>query len=388
MKTQQEIENFFTPLANNRPYLKVAAEGFAGSGKTYTCVNFAIGLHKDIKSTKPIVCFDTERALKALKPLFDKSGIQVLVRESRSLADLVKTIDYCESGVADILLIDSITHVWEAYLENYKAEKKRSFIQFQDWGVLKPLWKRQFSDKLVMSKLHILFTGRAGYEYDNELNEATGKKELMKSGIKMKVEGETEYEPDIVFLMERQKEFKDGKQVITRSCSILKDRTTMIDGMEFINPSYKDFKPAVKVLLNGTSKDLDVTPEAKDEFATMEDNYDKSRKQRDIALEEIQGILTQLFPGQTSKEKKLKVDILERVFLTRSWKAIEIMPIGGLMNGVATLEKFKTDVSKLLKDASVEGVEPETETILALLDEVEPDGAGNDLELLYGDIKQ
>jgi hypothetical protein len=385
---QQDADNFFTDLANNRPYLKAAAEGFAGSGKTYTMAMIAIGLYKKIKSTKPIAVYDTERALKALRPLFAKNNIPVKVRESRSLADLTKMIDYCDKGYADIAIIDSITHVWENFLKAYKQQKNRDFLQFQDWGIIKPQWKEQFSDKLVMSKIHILFTGRAGYEYDQTVNEVTNKKEITKSGIKMKVEGETEYEPDIVFLMERQKDFtKDGKQIITRSCTILKDRTATIDGMEFTNPTYKDFEPALAILLDGTSKDLNVT-ETKDEFATMEDNYDKSRKQRDIALEEIQGILTQLFPGQTSKEKKLKVDILERVFLTRSWKAIEIMPIGGLMNGVATLEKFKTDVSKLLKDASVEGVEPETETILALLDEVEPDGAGNDLELLYGDIKQ
>ena len=49
------------------------------------------------------------------------------------------------------------------------------------------------------------------------------------------------------------------------------------------------------------------------------DNQYKIKTEKEIALEEIQGIMTQLFPGQSAKEKKMKVDILESIFKTRSW---------------------------------------------------------------------
>jgi hypothetical protein len=55
--------DFFTDLENVRPFLKMAFEGFAGDGKTYTMAAVAIGLHKLIGSDKPIAVIDTERAM-------------------------------------------------------------------------------------------------------------------------------------------------------------------------------------------------------------------------------------------------------------------------------------------------------------------------------------
>jgi len=345
---------FFQPLENSRPYLKLAAEGFAGTGKTFTTALIAIGLHKKIHSDKPIVYYDTERSLKALKPLFDKSGINVLVRESRSLKDLVESIHLCEDGAADILVIDSITHVWESFVESYRREKKRTFIQFQDWGILKPKWKRDFSDNLVQSKLHILFTGRAGYEYDHEMNEATGKKELIKSGIKMKVENETEYEPDIVLLMEKLKEFNGNKLTLKRQCLVIKDRTTLIDGKVFSNPKYKDFSKAINLLLDGEHKDSEIV-ETSDTFEDYSKEIYMKKTAKEIALEEIQGVLVSLWPGQSAKEKKMKIDILDAVFNTTSWKAVEKSSLKTIEHGAVIFKRFKNDVLDYYKDCAEMG---------------------------------
>jgi len=43
----------------------------------------------------------------------------LLVRESRSLADLQETMERLRQGAGDILLIDSISHVWEDFLRAY-----------------------------------------------------------------------------------------------------------------------------------------------------------------------------------------------------------------------------------------------------------------------------
>ena len=100
-------DNFFTPVENTKPFFKAAIEGFAGSGKTYTAAKLAIGLHQKIQSQKPVVFFDTERAAGFLKPLFAEAGIQLLVRESKSFADLQETMKRLRSGFADILIIDT-----------------------------------------------------------------------------------------------------------------------------------------------------------------------------------------------------------------------------------------------------------------------------------------
>jgi len=69
---------------------------------------------------------------------------------------------------ADILIIDSVSHFWTELMESYQREKKRKFIQFEDWNYLKREW-RKFSDSFVSSKLHIVLCGRAGWEYDYEV---------------------------------------------------------------------------------------------------------------------------------------------------------------------------------------------------------------------------
>src|SRR5258708_3735866 len=196
-------DNFFTPVANTKPYFKAGIQGLAGTGKTYTAAQIAIGLHKRIGSKKPIVMFDTEKASKFLKAIFAEAGIELMVRDSRTLADLKKTMEKLRDGYSDILIIDSISHVWEDTVESFKKKYNRSSLQFQDWGVLKPLWKQEFSDPLVRLPFSIIMCGRAGYEYENEINESTGKREIYKSGIKMKVEGDTAYEHDVLVLMER-----------------------------------------------------------------------------------------------------------------------------------------------------------------------------------------
>lgn len=318
-------DSFFTPIGNTKPYFKAAFEGFAGCGKTYTSALVAVGLHKRIKSQKPIVIFDTEKASKFLKPLFAENGIEAIVRESRSLADLKETMYRLRNGAGDILFIDSITHIWENFLKAYAEKVRRTSLQFQDWGVIKPTWKTEFSDPFVNDPYHIIMTGRAGWDYANEINEETGKREIYKSGVKMKVEGETAYEPDVLVYMEQVQQMK-GEQIqrIFHRATVKKDRSTIIHGKIFENPSYEHFSPTIEAMLeNPMPRNAHLAPET--DTATLfktEEEKGEWRRERDRWIEEIDGLLTRVAPGSVGKDKQLKLDMLDKVFGTVSETAI------------------------------------------------------------------
>ena len=334
-------DNFFAPIGNTKPYFKAALEGFAGSGKTYTAAQVAIGLYKRVGSKKPVIIFDTEKAAKFLKPMFAAEGIEVLVRESRSLADLRETMSRARQGLTDLLIIDSISHVWEDFLKAYAEKVRRTRLEFQDWGIIKPTWKNEFSDPFVSDPYHIIMTGRAGYEYENEINKETGKREIYKSGVKMKVEGETAYEPDLLVLMERMQEMEGGsiKKVI-RQATIIKDRSTVIDGQTFENPTYKEFAPAVEVMLEAPAPmETAAERDAGTLFRTEEEKYEwKQQKKR--WLEEIENYLVSVWPGQAAEQKKLKIDAIYYAFNTMSWTVVESLRPEELEAGFGRVQEF------------------------------------------------
>lgn len=337
----------FKKLENNRPFLKMALEGFAGDGKTYTAVETAIGIHKLIKSTKPIALFDTERALKALKWKFDQAGIESMIEdEQRSLRSLNDAIKWCEDGNADILIIDSITHVWEEFLRAYmnRPDKngnplKRSRLEFQDWGVLKPQWKELFSTPFVMAKCHIIFTGRAGYEYTDEKNEDTGKREIFKSGIKMKAETETAFEPDILVLMQKVTDLISDKKTIYREAMIVKDRTTQIDGKTFRNPTFENFYPAIKILLDGTLREVhgDIIPDSFEEFETR---FSEMGKERERMIAEMEGCFQLMGLGTGAQDKQIKAWTLSQVFGVNSVEMVERKGNSIIREGLKVIQGF------------------------------------------------
>ena len=235
----------------------------------------------------------------------------------------------------EILIIDSISHFWKDLMESYlkKTEKKR--LAFHDWNVLKPMWQ-EFSDRFLNSRLHIIMCGRAGYEWD--YFDDDGKMELIKVGTKMKVETEFGYEPSLLIEMERSKN-KESK-AIEHIAYIIKDRSSLLDGKTFVNPTFENFLPFFKFLnLGGEHKGI----EEKDSQDLFEDETGRpdwkiEREQKQITLEEIEGEMVKTFPGQSTKEKAIKVRILEAIWGTKSWTKIQSLSLGELREGLAILK--------------------------------------------------
>lgn len=334
------------PASNRMAYAKVGIYGSAGSGKTRTASEIAIGIHKVIKSTKPVAAFDTEPAFGFVLPLFQKAGIELLVAdESRALIDLMAFMDEAEKS-CDVAIIDSITHVWrdaqDSYLKRLNDSRKRLgkkplyALEFQHWRPIKAAWA-EFTDRFLSSKMHVIVCGRAGtiYEYQDK-DDGSGKKELISTGTRMATEKELGYEPSLLIemIMDRQ----DGR---SRNVAVVqKDRSDTINGMEFPMPTFDSFRPHFKSLNIGGEHFSSM--EAKDSQALYPDanesGWDMEARRRQILSEEIEELMKKHYPSQSVENKQKRADLLEMFFDTRSWTAVENMNSETLRSGYESMK--------------------------------------------------
>lgn len=318
---------------NKMAFAKIGLYGEAGSGKTFTAAQVAIGLHKYAKLTKPVAMFDTEPAASFIKPYFDKAGIEFLVfDESRALADLMTFMDEAEQECS-IVIIDSITHIWrelqQAYLKKINQTRRQQNkppihkLEFHHWGPIKEKFG-EFTDRFLSSKMHAIVCGRAGSVYEYQENEETGKKELITVGTKMASEKEMGYEPSL--LVEMSKPIINGK--LTNRAFVEKDRANLLNGKVINFPSFKDFKPHFDFLNIGGEHFGSMEQRDSTELfeGDSDDGFGYEKRQREIWCEELNILLTKHDMGGTSKEATAKrIEMLERFYGTASKTKIESM---------------------------------------------------------------
>ena len=280
---------------NKMAYAKVGIYGGAGSGKTRTATEIAIGLHKAIGSKKPIAAFDTEPAFGFVLPLFESAGIELLVADqSRALLDLKQFMDEAEAN-CDICIIDSITHVWRDAQESYlsrlnktrasNGKKPLYALEFQHWRPIKAAWA-EFTDRFLSSKMHVVVCGRAGsiYEFQDK-DDGSGKKELITTGTRMAVEKELGYEPSLLIEMISARD--DGK--IINTAIVQKDRADKLNGAEIRLPNYAKLKAHFLALNIGGEHFGSM--EARNSEAMFPDasdsGWDREQRERTVLCEEI-----------------------------------------------------------------------------------------------------
>jgi hypothetical protein len=324
--------SMFKPADNTMAYFKAGFMGEAGSGKTHTATLVLIGLIKHLKAKgiagaeKPVYMLDTEQGSAWIKPMFDAAGIPLLVAKTRAFKDLVPALRDAEKN-ASALLVDSITHFWEDLQNSYMNSKQRTRLEFQDWAVLKKMW-RTFSDAYVNSELHCVLCGRLGFEYDQTTDDR-GRKNIEKSGVKMQAEKSLGYEPNILVWMERDMDL--NSKIVSRTATILKDRSQRLDGKQYENPTFATFLPHVDYLaLGGKHEGVDLNRNSEDAIPDDDAPLSSDLKsiRRKIVLDEIQALLVEHYPSTGAEDKKAKASLIKKHFKTTSWTEIEtLMPL-------------------------------------------------------------
>ncbi len=363
-------------------YLKGGGLGFAGSGKTTTAAYIALGLAKEFGGGKPVAYFDTENGSDFMIPKFDAEGIELQNVKSTAFIDLMTVVKEAEE-TCSVLVVDSLSAVWRELGTAYKAsiQKKRNLpkppsrLTMDNWGEIKDTWA-PWPVAFLNSKLHIIALGRAGYEWDEleDPDDPDAKKKLVKVGTKMKVEGEFGYEPNFIFEMLRIPAEQSTRSTRNRPglwahrCVVLKDRTDTVNGQQYdfqkprktyragdYRQVYDKFRSVWEFMKrsDGAQRAIDVDRTSAELFSGPNGESQSAHRARrvQITLEEFEGTLRKLWPGETGKEKALRALAIETVFETRSWTAVEAKSLESLENGLVVLRAFEEAAMDASSDA-------------------------------------
>lgn len=331
----------FKKLEFNQSYLKSGFLGLQGSGKTFTAADIAVGLHNLLKDRGlpgghgKVYMVDSETGSNWLAENMKRNGIELQVDQTRAFATLLEDMDQV-ARVNGILIIDSITHFWQELIKAYMAKKPewaRKRITFDDWGKIKQEWA-PFTERYLTHPSHILMLGRQGYEYSHYEDE-DGKKQIEKSGVKMKGETETGYEPSLLVLMQREQEMdENGKMLrVIRTATVLKDRSNQMDGAIIENPTFKSFLPHISTLNLGGDMSAFDPKEGSEHLFIDEGERTRLHNIRKIALEELKQAMLKAYPSQSAADKQGKFELLEQIFQTRSWTLVEKLGIDDIKTG-------------------------------------------------------
>ncbi len=328
--------SIFKEAINTAGYFKGGLLGFPGGGKTKTAALIAIGLHKHIKSEKPVFFFDTESGSSYVEKDFKSSGIKLMRVQSRAFTTLLAAGREAESE-GGIFLIDSITHPWRELVKAFKVKKGIERINFNHWDSIKTEWG-QFNEFFLNSKCHIIMAGRAGFEYDFEKDEE-GKNELIKTGIKMKTEGELGFEPSLLIEMYAEKDVdQKGRTLgIINKAFVIKDRFGELNGKTIDMPTFESFLPHIKHLNIGGEHEI-ITQETSGDIFNTDKSLAHRLKERDILCENLWAEMPLRFNNRTDAGKKAGADFLRETFQTLSILEINSMSNERISIG---LEKLK-----------------------------------------------
>lgn len=353
---------------------KIAGFGTGGSGKSLTLTLIAIALSKTYHHGAPVALFDTEKASDWLLDIYAAEGVELLRVKSKSFLDMRTAHREAVDGGCCAFLADSYSHPWAELQSSLKSRLNVKKLEFHHMQELQELWQG-WVDEFLNSPIHCLFAGRLAFEWENEVDVESGRMGFHKAGTKMRSEKDAGYEPHLLFEMEAHRVMEEIRETKPRSgrakrtkvekkagghfihrMHVLKDRARVLNGRMFEFRDINDYKPGdwkhvfsalqphfEKInISSGIHAPSDMHRSSAALFDQRGDSdYARRVKRVQIVIEEIEGSLTKMWPGQDAKSKQLKATAIETIFATRSWKAVESKSLEALEQGLHVLRLFE-----------------------------------------------
>ena len=170
--------------------IKMALQGSAGSGKTFSSLLLAKGLSNGNLSKVAII--DTENGSADLYAHLGTYNVLSL-QPPFSPQKYAEAIQVCEDAGMEVIIIDSISHCWDYLLDYHSSLAGNSFT---NWAKIKPL-EKLFIEKILQAKAHVIATMRTKQDY--VLNQKDGKFIPEKVGLKAVQRDGLDYEFTLVF---------------------------------------------------------------------------------------------------------------------------------------------------------------------------------------------
>lgn len=221
----------------------------SGFGKTYGALLIAYGITGDWQKVAVIDTENESASLYAHLGNFKTLSLKPPFTPDR----YIEAIRICESAEIEVIIIDSITHVWKGQgglLEYQNALGGR----YQDWAKATPLYQR-WLNTILQSNSHIITTNRKkqGYNMVTEGN----KTKVEKAGLEDEIRDGYEYEMTVAL------EIVNDKHMARAS----KDRTQLfVDKPEFLITV-----DTGKQILAWCNSGISPAPEAKVPVVTQEE---------------------------------------------------------------------------------------------------------------------
>lgn len=207
----------FRKAERRQAKLRLALIGPSGSGKTYGALLIAKGLGGRT------AFIDTENGSAELyADLCDFDVCQITAPFTTD--KYIAAIREAERAGYDTIVIDSLTHAWNAEggILEFVDKKRGRGNDFTAWKDATPL-QNAFVSSITQSSCHIIATMRSKTAYDLEKDPQTGKLKPVKLGLAPAQRDGIEYEFTLVLDIDQQRHFAEAT----------KDRTSLYDGKIF-----------------------------------------------------------------------------------------------------------------------------------------------------------
>lgn len=257
----------FVPAVRYKRKLKLGFLGPAGSGKTYSSILMGRGFVGD---EGKIAFVDTENRsaeLYAHLTPFDVMSLSGEINPSKYIGAIETAIE----EQYDLVIVDSISPVWDYFLVEHGRISRRTGNSFTAWAQITP----EYNDFVRFIKdvdIHLILTIRAKTKYDVSTGQ-DGKMKLRKIGIGPKFRDGIEYEPDLLLEM-----VNDGNDIIA---TVSKTRYAIMPLWDEFTPTLEHGVIIRSWLEGGSEPQKQVVENKNDHHDHIIDADDEKHKMRD-----------------------------------------------------------------------------------------------------------